>query len=140
GQPAGALIGAEDAQNLILACTPHPVAGFGPQKKYIYASANGGASWHMIAVAPTKGVATSVAASKTEGVILATDQGIDLLPAGSTTWKSLTLTGPPPGGFSYVGMTTNQQGVALPADPQAGTVWFTFDGGQTWAPSTVSGS
>ena len=63
-----------------------------------------------------------------------------LLPAGSTTWQPLTLHGPPPGGFSYVGMTTDQQGVALPADPQAGTVWFTFDGGQTWAPSTVSGS
>ena len=140
GQPAGALIGAEDAQNLILACTPHPVSGFSLQKKLIYASSDGGASWHMIAVGPTKGVATSVAASKTESVILATDQGIDLLPAGSTTWQPLTLTGPPPGGFSYVGMTTDRQGVALPADPQAGTVWFTFDGGQTWAPSTVSGS
>jgi photosystem II stability/assembly factor-like uncharacterized protein len=140
GQPAGALIGAEDAQDLILACTPHPLPGSGLQKKYIYASADGGASWHMIAVAPTTGVATSVAASKVEGVILATDQGIDLLPAGGTTWQALTLTGPPPGGFSYVGMTTAQQGVALPAEPQAGTVWFTFDGGQTWAPSTVSGS
>jgi|HubBroStandDraft_1064217.scaffolds.fasta_scaffold47196_2 photosystem II stability/assembly factor-like uncharacterized protein len=140
GQPAGALIGAEDARNLILACTPNPVPGFSLQKKLIFASANGGASWHMTAVAPTKGVAASVAASKTESVILATDQGIDLLPAGSTTWQPLTLTGPPPGGFSYVGMTTDQQGVALPADPQAGTVWFTFDGGQTWAPSTVSGS
>jgi photosystem II stability/assembly factor-like uncharacterized protein len=140
GQPAGALIGAKDAQNLILACTPHPVSGFSLQKKLIYASSDGGASWHMIAVAPTNGVATSVAASKTESVILATDQGIDLLPAGSTTWQPLTLTGPPPGGFSYVGMTTDRQGIALPADPQAGTVWFTFDGGQTWAPSTVSGS
>jgi photosystem II stability/assembly factor-like uncharacterized protein len=140
GQPAGALIGAEDAKSLILACTPNPVPGFSLQKKLIFASANGGASWHMIAIAPTQGVATSVAASKVEGVVLATDQGIDVRPAGSTTWQSLTLTGPPPGGFSYVGMTTDQQGVALPADPQAGTVWFTFDGGQTWAPSTVSGS
>jgi len=140
GQPAGALLGAETAQKLILACTPSPGPGSGLQKKYIYASADGGATWQMIAVGPTKGVATSVAASKAETAVLATDQGIDLLPAGSTTWQPLTLTGPPPGGFSYVGMTTNQQGVALPADPQAGTVWFTFDGGQTWAPSTVSGS
>src|SRR5579859_280795 len=138
GQPAGALLGAESAEHLILACTPNPRPG-GQQKKLIFTSADGGASWHMIAVAPVQGVATAVAASKAETVVLATDQGIDLLPAGSNTWQPLTLTGPPPGGFSYVGMTTDQQGVALPADPQAGTVWFTFDGGKTWAPSTVSG-
>ena len=35
-------------------------------------------------------------------------------------------------------MTTDTQGVALPADPAAGAVWFTFDGGQTWTPSSVS--
>jgi hypothetical protein len=35
-------------------------------------------------------------------------------------------------------MTTDEQGIALPADPSAGTVWFTFDGGQTWRPSPVS--
>jgi len=139
GQPAGALLGAETAQKLLLACASNPVPG-GAQKKLIFTSADGGTSWHMIAVAPAPGVATSVAASKAETAVLATDQGIDLLPAGSSSWQPLTLTGPPPGGFSYVGMTTNQQGVALPADPQAGTVWFTFDGGQTWAPSTVSGS
>jgi hypothetical protein len=37
-----------------------------------------------------------------------------------------------------VGMTTDAQGIALPADPTAGTVWFTFDGGQTWQPFAVS--
>jgi len=139
GQPAGALLGAEDASDLILVCAPNPVPG-GRQKKLVFTSADGGASWLLLAIGPVKGVATSVAASPTETVVLATDQGIDLLPAGSSTWQRLALTGPPPGGFSYVGMTTDQQGVALPADPAAGTVWFTFDGGQTWAPSTVSGS
>ena len=50
-----------------------------------------------------------------------------------------TLNGPAPaGGFGYAGMTTDTQGVALPADPAAGTVWFTFDGGKTWAPYRVS--
>ena len=39
-----------------------------------------------------------------------------------------------------MGMTTAGQGIALPADPSAGTVWFTFDGGQTWTPSRVSSS
>jgi len=39
-----------------------------------------------------------------------------------------------------VGMTTAAQGVAVPADVAAGTVWFTFDAGQDWQPSSVSGS
>jgi len=139
GQPAGALLGAKNASSLILACALNPVPG-GLQKKLIFASADGGVSWHLTAVAPAQGVATSVAASQAEAVILATDQGLDLLPAGSTSWEQLTPIGAPPGGFSYVGMTTALQGVALPADPAAGTVWFTFDGGQTWAPSMVGGS
>ena len=37
-------------------------------------------------------------------------------------------------------MTTDAQGVALPANPSAGTVWFTYDGGQNWKPSYLNGS
>ena len=37
-------------------------------------------------------------------------------------------------------MTTGTQGVALPADPSSGTVWFTFDGGRSWQPSPLNGS
>jgi hypothetical protein len=60
-------------------------------------------------------------------------------PAGRGTWPAATLTGPAPaGGFGYVGMTTDAQGIALPANPAAGTVWFTFDGGKTWRPFGVS--
>ena len=76
-----------------------------------------------------------MAASPAGTYVLATDQGIDVLPAGSATWQPATLDGPPPaGGFGYVGMTTDAQGIALPANPAAGTVWFTFDGGMTWTP------
>ncbi len=139
GQPAGALLGAEPGASLILACALGPVSG-GLEKTLIYASDDGGASWRIIAAAPAGGVATSLAASPAETAILATDQGIDVLPAGGTTWKQLTLAGAPAGGFSYVGMTTDTQGIALPADARDGTVWFTFDGGQTWAPSRVSGA
>jgi hypothetical protein len=139
GQPAGALLGANDALNLILVCASNPVPG-GAQKKLIYTSADGGASWQMFGVAPGQGVATSLTSSPAETVILGTDQGIDVLPAGGTAWQRLAMPGAPAGGFAYVGMTTDLQGVALPADPGTGTVWFTFDGGRTWAPSTVSGS
>ena len=72
--------------------------------------------------------------------MLGTNQGIDVLPAGGTSWQQVALTGAPAGGFSFVGMTTDEQGVAVPADAAAGTVWFTFDGGRAWQPSSVSGS
>ena len=68
-----------------------------------------------------------MAASPDGAYVLATGRGIDVRPAGSATWQAATLDGPAPaGGFGYVGMTTDTQGIALPADPAAGTVWFTY--------------
>ena len=138
GRPAGALLGAVNAADLIFACTPLPVAG-GLQKKLLFTSANGGTSWQLTAVAPAAGVATSLAASQAGTVVLGTNQGLDVLPAGSTSWQRPVPTGAPAGGFGFVGMTTDEQGVALPARPRAGSVWFTFDGGLTWQPFPVSG-
>jgi hypothetical protein len=135
GQPSGALLGAVSAKELILGCTTSTAGG---HKKLVFSSLNGGGSWIAMAVAPTAGTATSIAASPSVSVVLATDQGIDLLPAGDISWQPASLAAAlPAGGFSYVGMTTDQQGVALPASPAAGTVWFTFDGGKSWRPSPV---
>ena len=136
GQPAGALLAAATATSLILACTP-PAEPGGRQSKLMFSSANGGVSWQPIAVAPAAGVATSVAASLAGTVVLGTDQGIEVLAEGAGNWQQATVTGAPAGGFSYVGMTTGSQGVAVPADPSAGAVWFTFDGGQNWQPSSI---
>ena len=89
--------------------------------------------------APGLGLATWVAAAPDGTDVLATGRGIDVRPAGSGAWQPATLTGPEPaGGVGDVGMTTDAQGIALPANPGVGTVWFTFDGGQTWTPSKVS--
>ena len=91
--------------------------------------------------APTAGVAYGLATSPSQSVMLATNQGIDLLPAGEVTWRTANLRGGgPASGFGYIGMTTGHQGIALPADPSAGTVWFTFDGGQSWKASRLNGS
>jgi photosystem II stability/assembly factor-like uncharacterized protein len=147
GQPAGALLAAAHAGALVLACALPPVPG-GTQKKLIFASADGGASWHPIEpvtagsafVAPAPATATSLAASPAGTVVLGTNQGIDVLPAGAPSWRRAVPTGAPAGGFSFVGMTTDEQGVAVPADAAAGTVWFTFDGGRDWQPSSVSSS
>ena len=95
GQPAGALLGAANATSLILACTP-PAGSGGLQSKLIYSSADGGASWQQIAIAPAAGVATSVTDSLSGTVVLGTDQGLDVLAAGSSSWQQARR--PRPGG------------------------------------------
>ena len=133
-----------NADDLILACASgshgtNPSAS--TQQKFIYSSKNGGVSWQQLATAPAAGVASGLAASPSESVVLATNQGIDLLPAGEMAWRKATVRGGAPAdGFRYIGMTTDEQGIALPADPSAGTIWFTFDGGKTWSPSKLNGS
>jgi photosystem II stability/assembly factor-like uncharacterized protein len=138
GQPTGALLAAAAPGQLVLACASSNAPGT-QQAKQIYTSDDNGSTWQNAAAAPALGLATSVTATPAGTYILATGQGLDVRLPGSTTWQAATLAGPTPaGGFGYVGMTTDMQGVALPANPAAGTVWFTFDGGRTWAPSQVS--
>jgi hypothetical protein len=144
GQPTGALLGAVNTSDLLLACVSAS-SGTSPsvstQQKFVYSSKNGGMSWAQMTTAPAAGVVVGLAASPTESVMLATDQGIDLLPAGEMSWRTADVRGgAPAGGFRYIGMTTDEQGIALPADPSAGTVWFTFDGGQSWTASRLNGS
>ena len=135
GQPSRALLGAVNARDLIAACV------LADGTKRIWSSPNGGVSWLEMGQAPSAGTATSLAASPSESVILGTDLGIDVLPAGEISWQAATLGGGgPAGGFGYVGMTTDDQGIALPANPSSGTIWFTFDGGRSWHASRLSGS
>jgi hypothetical protein len=74
-------------------------------------------------------------------VTVATTTGIDVsanAPGGPTalTWDP-GLGATAPGGYSYVGMTTSQQGVAVPANVSMDAVWFTYDGGAHWVKSAV---
>jgi hypothetical protein len=141
GSPTGALLGAVSARELVVACVSgsagqHPAAS--TQRKLVYSSPDGGASWLQMARAPAAAVAFGLAVSPSGSVLLGTDQGIDLLPAGGVAWQPASVTaGGPAGGFGYVGMTTDVQGVALPANPSSGTVWFTFNGGLAWKASAV---
>jgi len=144
GQPTGALLGAVNARDLIVACASDSRGGnpgVSSQRKLIFSSPNGGISWIQMAKAPRAGVAYWLAAGPSGTVVLGTDQGIDVLPAGEIAWQVSSLTGnAPAGGFGYVGMTTDTQGIALPANPASGAVWFTFDGGKSWKPSPLTGS
>jgi hypothetical protein len=142
--PGQTLFAAVSASDLSLACLApgrHINPAAPAEQKLIFSSPNGGVSWLRMGQAPTAGIASSLAASPSQSLVLATDRGIEVLPRGEIAWRAATLTAAvPAGGFSYVGMTTDDQGIALPADPSAGTVWFTYDGGQTWKPSAVASS
>jgi hypothetical protein len=70
--------------------------------------------------------------------------GIYLLSPGATQWEAAALSGSPawetPVGFTYVGMTSATQGVALSGDPSQHAIWMTTNGGKTWQPRPIQSS
>ncbi|HYB86453.1 MAG TPA: hypothetical protein VEC76_06360 [Streptosporangiaceae bacterium] len=134
GQPSGALLASTPA-GLALLCAG-PAAG-GQQGKAVYTSTSGGQSWQRTGWAPAAGTAAFLSGSPSGALVLATGPGVEVSTDGGATWSAAGGT-MPPGGFAYVGMTTAAQGVAVPAGPAQRTVWLTYDGGSTWAPSSAS--
>jgi hypothetical protein len=142
GQPAGALLAA-NANQLVLVCTSATSAASDTQAKSVFASTDGGARWSPAGAGLPNGIATSVAIQAQDNlVVLATDAGLYRSGDGGRTWR---LAQRSPGGaaagepgFSYVGMTSRTNGVALPADARLGEVFRTTDGGVSWQPRPVS--
>ena len=112
--------------DLILACN-------GAQATTVYSSADGGGTWTKQATAPGFGTAESLTASPAAPDILATTEGIEALDTNGQWQQVATLSG----GFSYVGMTTDDQGIAVPANPSLHQVWMTYDGGLSWTPVSI---
>jgi BNR/Asp-box repeat len=136
GQPSRALLAAgASAGGLDLVCAG-PSAG-GQQSKTIYVSSDGGQTWQRTGQAPAAGTAFFLSAGPSGALVLATSLGIEVSADGGVSW-SAARGASPPGGFVYAGMTTDAQGVAVPADPSQHAVWLTYDGGSTWQRSPVS--
>jgi hypothetical protein len=150
GLPANALLALVGSSQLAITCEgltstgPPPLYTSGPPS--VYTSDNGGARWTQLPAAAWSGITdlshfgfpTSLAAAPNGTLVLATNGGIYTLAADAERWQpsSATGTGAPDAGFTYVGMTTDEQGVALPASVNLHQIWMTFDGGATWAPAT----
>jgi hypothetical protein len=142
GLPGAAQLALVDSTQLAIACNGTSAAA----APAMYMSDDSGALWNQPPAASWSdisdlgdfGITTSLAAAPNGALTLATTTGIYILPADVERWKpsSATGTSAPPGGFSYVGMTTDDQGVALPADTSLHEIWMTFDGGQTWSAVT----
>jgi hypothetical protein len=134
GLPGGALLALVNSATLVVGCQA-------PGGAAITTSTDSGAAWSAQPAADWSGVGsigtpTSLAAAPDGALLLATTSGMYVLPAGAGQWQQATAQNAPDGGFSYVGMTTDDQGVALSADASPHEIWMTFDGGQTWTPST----
>jgi hypothetical protein len=141
GQPAGTQLasGSAAAPQLVLSCDGPASAGSGLQTKTIYTSPDG-ATWQLAGTAPAAGTATSLAAGIGGLVVIATSAGIDYSADGGIHWQPASFTASAPArGFSYVGMTTATQGVAVPADSSLGEVFTTADSGRTWQASPIAG-
>jgi hypothetical protein len=116
--------------------------GTAKEAKSLSASADGGKTWLPVGPSPAAGVATSLATAQGNLVVLATTAGLYVSPDGGRSWTRPQAS--PPGaaagrfGFSYVGMTDQEQGVAVPADPLLHEVYITTDAGASWRPSPVS--
>jgi hypothetical protein len=141
GLPAGALLALVNPNQLVMAC--NGISATTPP--LVYTSDTGGSLWTQLPVGSWSrvrdlaglGTMTSLAATPNgRTVTLATTTGIYVLAGGIWEPSNATGAGAPEGGFSYVGMTTNAQGVALPADTSLHEIWMTSDGGITWAPAT----
>jgi photosystem II stability/assembly factor-like uncharacterized protein len=135
GQASGALLAVTGTSRLVVMCSGAGSAS-GPAGS-LYVSADSGKTWQPAGQAAVPGTAASLSGSLSGALVLATSKGIDVSGDGGHSWQPARVAGSPPGGFSYVGMTTAAQGVAVPADPGQQAVWFTYDGGNTWAPSGI---
>jgi hypothetical protein len=138
GRPTAGQLAASAPGDLALACPNGPAGSSANQQETIYGSTDGGRSWQVSGALTTAGPATSLAATTGGVLVLGTGQCIDVSADGGAKWRQAQLG--PAGGFSYVGMTSPLQGVAVPAESSQHAVWFTFDGGQSWTPSLVRGS
>jgi len=128
GLPSRALLALQDSADLDVACAGPSFGGV-----TVYTSSDGGATWSaqpasMWSGLPDIGTPTSLAAAPNGTLVLATTNGLYVMPAGTSHWKPTTATGAhaPSGGFTYVGMTLNSQGVAVPADTSLHEIWMTF--------------
>jgi hypothetical protein len=137
GHPLQAML-ASTGPGLALLCAG-PGSG-DTQAKTLYYSADGGRTWNKVGPAPARGVAMSLSGSPNGQVLVATSDGIDVSTSapgnGIVSWRTARGAGAP-GGYSYVGMTTSGQGVAVPVNVGLEAVWFTYDGGAHWQESLV---
>ena len=135
--PAG--VASSGATRLVMVCTTTPA-----DTTSVYLSQDGGSTWTAqagVASMPTTSLPASLTALPNGTLILAATSrgtgsggGIYVLAPGATQWQASSLSDQSGKtlGFTYVGMTSSTQGVALGGNPTLHAIWMTTDGGKTW--------
>jgi len=130
--PGGALLSYDVYTNEFAAACTTPGAS---QQTVIYTSGITSLNWRALAEGSSDGTPVSLATTPSSQAIMATSQGISVLDTSTGQWtQTVTLAE----GFTYVGMTTKLQGVAIPANASLHEVWMTFNGGRTWQPDSLN--
>jgi hypothetical protein len=122
------------SQSLITSCSTQAPPPSGQVITSLYTSADGGMTWSAADTAQSGGQVRSLSGSPSAPVILATSSGIDIRTSPGHEKQVASLKG----GFTYVGMTGDNQGVAVPADVSLHQIWMTYDGGLQWTAYQVS--
>jgi hypothetical protein len=135
--PAGSALLSWDVytKEFVAACTTRPqsAASGTTQETVVYTSGTTSLNWQSLAQATPHGSPVALATAPSATAILATSQGISILNASTGGWTQAASLAD---GFSYVGMTTDLQGVAIPADAGLHEIFMTYNGGQSWQPYT----
>jgi hypothetical protein len=118
---------------LYVICQATASGSTGGSEPVLFRSADAGQTWQLEGDVPSTGTATSVAIAPGGGaIVVAMSDGIDYSANGHAWHLAIGGSLAPASGFSYVGMTTQQEGVAVPADASLGELFFTADGGHSW--------
>jgi photosystem II stability/assembly factor-like uncharacterized protein len=126
--PGRALLAPAPDGRVFLAC--------GATRLTAYTSVNVAAGWLRLGSVTTSGTPMSLAvAPASDALVLATNSGLSYSTDGRT-WRSVH---PLRGGFTFVGMTTQFQGVAVPANSALHEIFTTADGGVTWQRRPIQG-
>jgi len=148
GLPQGVVLATDrlttaGARRLALVCLP------APGQVVAYLSGDNGVTWSRQAAATTAAMGAPQSLTTLPGgtLILATrstttaNGGIYQLFPGGQRWQAATLSDPSgqADGFSYVGMTSATQGVALGGSPDLHGIWMTTDEGRTWQVRPIKG-
>ncbi|HEY1822488.1 MAG TPA: hypothetical protein VGG83_21395 [Trebonia sp.] len=153
GLPSGVMLAPDGttsagATRLAIACAQPAAAD-----TVVYESPDNGSTWTEQTTVGASGTANvgvpqSLTTLPDGTLVLATtpsstqpDGGIYLLSPGATQWQPAALANASGKtyGFTYVGMTSPTQGVALGGNPALHAIWMTADGGQTWQVRPIQG-
>jgi len=121
--PGGPQLIAPTASELFLVCQDPDASAL-----TLYQASGRGSSWQRRGMVEAAGAAQSFAVAPSGTLVLATTTGI-YRSAGGHTWNPVLTK--PGGGFSFVGMTSDSNGVAIAAGLRR-DVYITTDGGSTW--------